>query len=107
MVQLLVCHGLKGKKWFAAGPDVPARWWPQELLDHESSAFGVLFGGHPDDPAPRKVGADAWFDRPEVGRYNVKEQTVRTTEEEVLSLVLICDDEMLEERESRTSWRRR
>jgi hypothetical protein len=104
---LLVCHGPNGKKWFTAGPDVPARWWPQEMLDHESSSFGVLFGGLPDDAAPRKIGADAWFDRDEAARYDVEEQTIRTGDAEVITLILIQDEEMLEERDFPTGWRRR
>jgi hypothetical protein len=103
---LLVCHGSKGRKWFAQGPDVPARWWPQEALDHESGAFAILFGGHADDPVLRRIGADAWFDRPEAGTYEVEEQTIRTGDSEVLTLLLVRDEGMLEERDNR-GWGRR
>jgi hypothetical protein len=46
-------------------------------LDPKSSAFGVQFGGRSDDSAPRKVGADAWFDRPGGARFMVRDQVVR------------------------------
>jgi len=44
---LLVCHGPKGRKWFTRAPNVPQKWFPQELLDAESFAFGIQFGGNP------------------------------------------------------------
>lgn len=94
---LLVCHGLKGRKWFARGRDVPTRWFPKDDLDADSFAFGVLFGKAPDDPMPRKIGADAWFDRRDAEKYIVHEQTIRSASDEILTLVLIGDPEMLEE----------
>ena len=94
---MLVCHGLRGRKWFARGPDVPARWFPKDDLDADSFAFGILFGKSPDDPTPRKIGADAWFDRRDADKYMVHEQTIRSASDEILTLVLISDPEMLEE----------
>jgi Zn-dependent peptidase ImmA (M78 family) len=94
---ILVCHGPKGRKWFTRSPDVPDRWFPQDDLDAESFAFGVMFGNHPNDSMPRKIGADAWFDRADASRYEVLEQTFRTGDDEILTLVLIRDGAMLEE----------
>jgi IrrE N-terminal-like domain len=94
---ILVCHGLKGRKWFVRGPDVPARWFPRDDLDADSFAFGVLFGKVADDPMPRKIGADAWFDRRDADRYVVHEQTMRSAADEILSLVLLSEPRMLEE----------
>ncbi|THD59581.1 MAG: ImmA/IrrE family metallo-endopeptidase [Bradyrhizobium sp.] len=94
---LLVCHGLKGRKWFARGPDVPPRWFPRDDLDADSFAFGVLFGKKPDDPMPRKIDAEAWFDRRDAGKFAVHEQTIRSATDEILTLVLINDPEMLED----------
>ena len=93
----LVCHGLKGRKWFARGPDVPSRWFPRDDLDADSFAFGVLYGKNPDDPMPRKIDADAWFDRRDASKFAVHEQTIRSASDEILTLVLINDPEMLEE----------
>ncbi|MDR3489808.1 MAG: ImmA/IrrE family metallo-endopeptidase [Bradyrhizobium sp.] len=94
---LLVCHGSRGKKWFTRNRDVPTRWFPRADLDSESFAFGVLFGGKTDDPMPRKIGADAWFERRDADRYMLLEQTFRTGSDEILTLVTITDEEMLEE----------
>jgi hypothetical protein len=96
---LLVCHSSSGRKWFTRGPDVSSRWFPRDNLDADSFAFGILHGGRPDDTVPRRIGAEAWFDRWEAQKYEVHEQTVRTGSDEVLTLVLITDPRMLEEDE--------
>ena len=46
---------------------------------------------------PHRMGAEAWFDRWEAQKHDVYEQTVRTGDDEVLTLVLITDSRMLEE----------
>jgi hypothetical protein len=46
----------------------------------------------------RKIGAEAWFDRHGADRFLVREQTVRIGNEETISLVVIDEDRMLEER---------
>jgi hypothetical protein len=94
---LLVCHGPAGRKWFTRAPSVPEKWFPQQELDADSYAFEVQFGNKSDDPMPRKVGADAWFDRWDADRYEVQEQTIRTGQDETLTLVLISDPKMLED----------
>jgi hypothetical protein len=85
---LLVCHGPNGRKWFTRAPSVPQRWFPQQHLDADSFAFGIQFGRRPDDPIPRKIGADAWFDRWDAERFEVHEQTLRISPSETLTLVL-------------------
>jgi hypothetical protein len=79
------------------GPDVPSRWFPKDDLDADSFAFAVLFGRNLDDSIPRKIGADVWFDRWEAPNYMVQEQTVRTGADEILTLILIIDHNMLED----------
>lgn len=94
---IVVCHGPDGRKWFRRAPSVPSRWFPQEQLDADSYAFDALFGSRPDDGMPRKIGADAWFDRRDAERYEVQEQTIRTWSDEILTLILIVDPAMLDE----------
>ena len=97
---VLVCHGPQGRKWFARSPDVPSRWFPRSDLDPESFAFSVLFGNQPEDRFPRKIGADAWFELREAERYEVTEQTIRTANDEIITLVLVTDGDMLEDYET-------
>lgn len=102
---LLVCHGHQGRKWFTRGPEVPEHWFPKDTLDADSFAFGVLYGGKPDDLLPRKIGADAWFDRWEAANHEVHEQTIRTGDDEILTLVLISDPRMLRDHDDRSGRR--
>ena len=94
---VLVCHGAHGRKWYARSPEVPDRWFPRDDLSAESFAFGVLFGDSPEDRFPRKIGADAWFFRLEAERYEVQEQTIRTGDAEILTLIVVADGGMLRE----------
>ena len=92
---MVVCHTPQGRKWFRRAPCVPSRWFPQEQLNSESFAFDVLFGNRADNPMPRKIGADAWFDRRDAERYEVQEQTIRTWSDEILTLLLFSGPSML------------
>lgn len=94
---ILVCHGPRGRKWFTRAPSVPSKWFPQDTLDAQSFAFEVLFGARPNDSTPRKIGADGWFDRRDAGRFEIHEQTVRTGQDEILTVLLLNDEEMLED----------
>ena len=73
------------------------RWFPRADLDAESFAFGILFGNSPDDQVPRKIGADAWFDRRDADQFEIQEQTVRVANDEILTLLLINEPRMLED----------
>jgi hypothetical protein len=98
---LAICHTSGGRKWFVRAPSVPSRWFPRESLDSESFAFDVLYGKAEANATPRKIGADAWFDRREAEKYHVLEQTIRTGTDEILTLVLIADGSMCEEQQER------
>jgi hypothetical protein len=93
----VIGHSPKGRKWFARAPSVPRHWFPRDDLDARSFAFGVQFGGRPDDQASRKVNADVWFDRAGASRFVVREQTIRVARDETVSLVLLEDKQMLQE----------
>lgn len=92
---LLICHGPQGRKWFFRSPVIPDRWFPREDLDADSGAFAVQFGRSTGTPYASKVGADAWFDRYDADRFEVREQTVRYLADQTLTLVIIEDEEML------------
>jgi Zn-dependent peptidase ImmA (M78 family) len=94
---MLVCHGPHGRRWFLRPPCVPDRWFPQESVDRESYAFDTLFGSGTEQAYPRKIGADAWFDRSEANRYELLEHTFRLPNNETLTLLTFTDSEMMEE----------
>jgi hypothetical protein len=95
---VLVCHTSTGRKWFRASSEVPARWFPQSDLDQDSYAFDILFGTRSDDAMPHKIGADAWFDRSEAQYYEIQEQTIRSGDRRILTLLTISHDRMLDDR---------
>lgn len=102
---MLICHGHRGRKWFVRSPGVPGRWFPQEQLDADSYAIDVLHGRRDEQPSPRKIGADAWFDRREAERYEVQEQSVLVGPAEILTILNFVDGDMLEEAEPMRRWR--
>ena len=91
---MVICHSHKGRKWFTPGPDVPNRWFPCKDLDAESFAFEVLFGSEQKSRCAL-IGADAWFDHRDAAKFELYEQSVRIGEEEILTLLVFKDEDML------------
>ena len=96
---VLVCHNDKGRSWFLRSSLVPERWFPRNQLQSESSAMDVLFGKKTSTQVSRLrcVSAEAWFDRHDSHRYELLEQSFKVNASEILSLLIIEDEEMLEE----------
>lgn len=94
---MLVCHAQNGRRWFVRSPSVSREWFPRSDLDAESHAFGLVFGSRTDQVKPRNVKATVWFERRDAERYELQEQSVRMTDGDTLSLLLITDQRMLEE----------
>lgn len=103
---MLVCHGTLGREWFLRPPCVPDRWFPQDDLDRESYAFEALFGSKVEQSHPRKIGADAWFDRAEAKNYEIFEHTFPLPNNKILTLLTFTDENMMDERDTSRSFRR-
>ncbi|HRX40354.1 MAG TPA: ImmA/IrrE family metallo-endopeptidase [Parvularculaceae bacterium] len=96
---MIVCHAMHGgRKWFRASASVPTRWFPRDELDHESSVFSLLYGAGAEEAFPRRVGADAWFDRSEAAHYEVLEQAFALPDQQVCAIITFPDEKMLRER---------
>jgi Zn-dependent peptidase ImmA (M78 family) len=93
---LLICHSNQGRKWFRAHRDVPHHWFPRSDLDAASFAFDILHGQRAEHQ-PATMGADAWFDVRHAARFQLREQSIRYGEGEILTLLEITDPRMLEE----------
>lgn len=91
---MLVCHGQLGRKWFNRPRHIPERWFPRKDLDADSYAFEVLHG---DLTRSRRalMSADAWFDHRGADRFELYEQTLKISEEEILTLLTFKDEEMM------------
>jgi hypothetical protein len=85
---MLVCHGQTKRKWFSRNASVSDRWFPKDELHHESNAIGILYGNDPDQATPRKIGAHIWFSCREAYSHDIYEQSMRTMDDDVLSLLI-------------------
>jgi len=92
---MAVRHKKHGDRWFVRSPDVPDRWFPREDLDKDTYAYAILHGEIDEQPAPRKMPAEAWFDRPEADRYEIQEQSFKVAQDEILTILTLSNDEML------------
>ena len=91
---MLVCHTRLGKKWHFPGPSVPRKWSPKPEIDQASQGFSLLFQDRPNQPTAKRVGAHTWFDRREAERFDVWEQSFKTVEGEVLTVLTFKDQKM-------------
>lgn len=96
VLNLLVCHGPTGRRWFVRARDIPDRWFPCGELSNESLAFDMMFS-HQERQRAELVPAHAWFDRQEAYRYEIMEQSRRLSSGEVLTLLSLTEDKMLDE----------
>ena len=94
---MLVCHGQSGRKWFRRPREIPERWFLREDLDAQSSAMNVLYGSNRRSQRT-SVGAEAWFDRREANRFAIQEQSFKVSDQEILTLLVFTQAEMLEDR---------
>lgn len=95
---MMIAYGPSGRVWFARSRLVPERWFPAAELHHDSYAFDLLHNAGPEQSSPRRIGADAFFDRREAERFEVEEQSFRVGEQQIVTLIHFRDDAMLEER---------
>jgi Zn-dependent peptidase ImmA (M78 family) len=93
---VLVSHKKNGRVWFNRSKDVPERWFPQKELSPDSMAFDMLFGNK-ERVRHQKITADTWFDNRDADRYDITEDALRISTEQVLCLLWLENDEMLEE----------
>jgi hypothetical protein len=93
---MLVCHCPEGRKWFNRPQQIPERWFPKDDLSADSSAMNVLYGMNRFGRRST-VGAEAWFDRWDASRYELYEQSFKISDQEVLTLLVFTNAEMLED----------
>lgn len=94
---ILICHDQNKRQWFKRSKDIPQRWFPQDNLSEESSAFDIVYGKNGSDGKQTKVDASAWFDRREAEQYEILEQTISYGTGKSLTLLELVEYDMLEE----------
>jgi hypothetical protein len=88
---MFVCNGGGGKRWFRPSPSV-SRWFPMVGLDKESFAYGLLNDGAGEQRSPSKIGADAWFEAPGCGDYEIFEESFLLPAGQVATVLILPDD---------------
>ena len=92
---MVVCYHQKRRKWFVRGPEVPDSFYPHEELHYETEAFGILFGNKSRKCAPTESPADIWITKYGSEYYDVVEQTVKVSEDEVISIIWWKDEKQI------------
>lgn len=82
------------RRWFRRSKDVAEIWFPKESPDPESFAFDLSFVENKTPAGPRKVQADAWFERWNANRFELIEDSIRMGDC-VYSILLLEDDGFL------------
>jgi Zn-dependent peptidase ImmA (M78 family) len=91
---ILVAHNLFGRMW--QWPSITAgQMRVRDDVDARSMVFAAMTGGNK-APKARKEPAHYWFDRRHIERFDVKVQSFRTLEGEVLTLLRVLDPTMVE-----------
>ena len=92
---LLVAYGKDGRHWFVRSKSIGEIWFPKDRLDVESGAYDILFGSAQDDRFMSTVEGDTWFDVEWADQIELGEQSFRTQENEVVSLLIARSHRML------------
>lgn len=91
---IVVAHNLFGRNWH--WPSIAASGMRvRDDIDTRSSAFVTLASGSKGSPQ-RKEPAHFWFDRKHIEQFDVKVQSFRTVEGEVLTLLRVLDQRMID-----------
>jgi len=91
---MIVCHDRAGRRWFRRGPDVPDVLWPHDRANPRTIAYDLL-QGKASSPGSVDVAADGWFAHRDAHRYAIREDSIRITDDFVLSLLWWKDEQQL------------
>ena len=91
---MLICYGAEGRRWFSRGPDVSDEIWPAKQIHHETAAFEVLFAGK-EQRKPVEADADTWIEHRNAYRYTVFEDSVKISDDAILTLIWWKDESQL------------
>jgi Zn-dependent peptidase ImmA (M78 family) len=85
---IFVCLQNGQRKWFRRSKAIADAWFPKDSPDPEAFAFDLSFDLSKTASGPRKVGAEAWFDRRNAEQFEIVEDSVRSGES-VYSILLL------------------
>lgn len=91
---LVACYESGKRRWFVRGPDVATVLWPPKELGQGTAAYDLLRGRSKSE-GPVDVYADSWFDLPNAGRYEVREDSIKISDRFILSLLWWKDERQI------------
>ena len=83
---MVVCHGNEGRRWFARSAVLPSFIWPRAELSHETAAFDLLYG-NVRQSRPGLTNASKWISHRVAYKCNVIEDSIKISDDAVLSLI--------------------
>lgn len=92
---LLIAHGPEGRRWFIRSKSIAEKWFPSDRLDPQSNAHEILHKGTPDDRFMSTTDGDSWFDAHGADWVNLGEQSYKTSDDEVLTLLVAKSEKLL------------
>jgi len=84
------------RPWQIPGPGVPRSLSVRPDLGQDTWAFNMLYAGAPDQPHPRPIRAEAFFERRGAERFRVTEQSFAAGDGIVATIIGFTDPKMLE-----------
>lgn len=91
---MIVCNDRERRRWFRRGPNVPDVLWPHDRVNPLTIAYDILHEGV-SPRGPVDLGADGWFSHREAGQYAIREDSMRVTDDLVLTLLWWKDERQL------------
>lgn len=94
---ILIRHSTFGPPWRLTSASVDRRWTPRLKVEPGSHSHGIISGRLGDQPFPEEVSAEDWFANDDAHCFEVTEQSFRCLDGEVLTLIVLREEEMLAE----------
>ena len=91
---IVACYGMEGRQWYTPGPDVPNYIRPHIELNHNTSAFNLLFGSI-GNTRPVLTDADDWIDHRDSYKYTIYEDSIKVSSNTVLTMLWWKDESQL------------
>lgn len=93
---ILLRHSKRGSlPWRVTSKSVDRKWYPRLRVDQSSHACDILYHNAGDQVEGVLSSAEDWFDQDGADQYEVLEQSFRSVEGEVFTLIKIIDEKMM------------
>jgi Zn-dependent peptidase ImmA (M78 family) len=86
----VMCHDMRGRRWFVRSKGWPHDFYPKKELHEDTAAFDIVFKATNRMSTPRKEPADHWLaGGPEVFRMQVEVQSMKLPDGNALTMLTL------------------